>query len=197
MYKQFLNKTPTELRYVERSVFMKEVNNQNLWNFELGSQENMNVPIWILIGFQQQDRQDSQDLKNDKFCRLPVTSCQCVIRTEKYPDAGIILNNGDDDYSQGFHQLKEAFTALTKDDILQPYISEEDFRSSNATANDVGYNLYVFDIRYQKNYTASQLIKVDFKFDGIVPNNVNGYALVLTNKLVSISCDGQCHFDLI
>ena len=39
MSKQFLHKTPTELRYVERSVFMKEVNNQNLWNFELGSQE--------------------------------------------------------------------------------------------------------------------------------------------------------------
>ena len=47
MSKQILNKTPTELRYVERSVFMKQVNNQNLWNFELGSQENMNVPIWI------------------------------------------------------------------------------------------------------------------------------------------------------
>ena len=57
--KQTLSKTPTELRYVERSVFMKEVNNQNLWNFELGSQESMNVPIWIIIGFQQHDRQDS------------------------------------------------------------------------------------------------------------------------------------------
>ena len=34
MTKQILNKTPTELRYVERSVFMKEVNNQNHWNFE-------------------------------------------------------------------------------------------------------------------------------------------------------------------
>ena len=48
--KQILNKTPTELRYVERSVFMKEVNNQKLWKFGLGSQENMNVPIWIIIG---------------------------------------------------------------------------------------------------------------------------------------------------
>ena len=37
--KQILSKTPTELRYVERSVFMKKVNNQNLWIFELGSQE--------------------------------------------------------------------------------------------------------------------------------------------------------------
>ena len=197
MSKQILNKTPTELRYVERSVFMKEVNNQNPWNFELGSQENMNVPIWIIIAFQQQDRQDSQNLNNDTFCRLPVVSAQCSIGTEKHPDSAILLNYGDDDYSQGYHQIKEAFKALTKDDILQPYISEEDFRSSNDAANDVGYNLYVFDIRYQKNYTASQPIKVEFKFDGVAPNNVNGYALVLTNKLVSISSDGQRHFDLI
>ena len=197
MSKQILNKTPTELRYVERSVFMKEVNNQNLYNFEFGSQENMNVPIWIVISFQQQDRQDSQNLNNDTFCRLPVVSAQCVIGTEKYPDAGIIINFDDDDYSQGYHQIKEAFKALTKDDILKPYISEQYFKTSNVRAADVGYNLYVFDRSYQKNFTNSQPIKVEFKFDGVVPNNVKGYALVLTNKLVSISSDGQRHFDLI
>ena len=195
--KQILSKTPTEFIYVERSVFMKEVNNQNLWNFELGSHENMNVPIWIFIGFQQRDRQDSQNLNNDTFCRLPVVSAQCIIGVEKYPDAGILLNYDDDDYSQGYHQIKEAFRALTKDDILQPYISDDNFRTSNVAANGVGYNLYVFDIRYQKNFTNSQPIEVEFKFEGVVPNDINGYALVLTNKLVSISSDGQRHFDLI
>ena len=197
MSKQILNKSPTQLRYVERSVFMKQVNNQNVWNYELGSQENMNVPIWTIIGFQQQDRQDSQNLNNDTFCRLPVVSAQCYIGTEKYPDAGILLNYDDDDYSQGYHQIKEAFRSFTKDDILQPYISEADFRSSNAVANDVVYNLYVFDIRYQKIFTKSQPIKVDFKFEGVVPNDMNGYALVLTNQLISISSDGERHFDLI
>ena len=61
---------------------MKEVNNQNLWKFDLGSQENMNVPIRIIKGFQQQDRQDSQNLNNDTFCRLHVVSAQGIIRTE-------------------------------------------------------------------------------------------------------------------
>ena len=198
MSKQILNKTPTELRYVERSVFMKQVNNQNVWNSELGSQENMNVPIWIIIGFQQQDRQDSQNSNNDTFCRLPIVSAQCIIGTEKYPDAGIFLNyDDDDDYSQGYTQFKEAFRALTKDDILQPYISDDNFRTSNARADDVGYNLYVFDIRYQKNSTNSQPIKTEFKFDGVVPNDINGYVLVLTNKLISISSDGQRMFDLV
>ena len=93
---------------------MKEVNNQNLWNFELGSQKNMNVPIWIIIGYQQQDRQDSQKLNDDTFCRLPVVSAQCNIGNERYPDAGILLNYEDDDYSQGYSQIKETFRALTK-----------------------------------------------------------------------------------
>ena len=62
----------------------------------------MNVPIWIIIGFQQTDRKNSQNLINDTFCRLPVVSAQAVIETGKYPDAGILLNYDDDYYSQGY-----------------------------------------------------------------------------------------------
>ena len=106
----------------------------------------MNVPIWIIIRFQQRNRQNSQNLNNDTFCRLPVVSAQVIIGTEKYPDAGILIIYDDDEYNQGYSQTKEAFRTLTKDDILQPYISDDDFRSSNVRADDVGYNFYVFDI---------------------------------------------------
>ena len=30
---------------------MKEVNTDNLWTFELGTQESVNVPIMLLLGF--------------------------------------------------------------------------------------------------------------------------------------------------
>ena len=78
--KQTLNKTHTDPGYVERSVFLEQVNNHNLWNFELGSQENMNVPIRIIIGFQQKDRQDSQNLINDSFvdCQLLLVNASSV-----------------------------------------------------------------------------------------------------------------------
>ena len=192
---QIKKNTPTLLHYIERSVFMKELNTQNLWTFELGTQEGVNVPIWIFVAFQQSDRQNNQNLNNDTFYRPPVSSAQCIIGTEKYPDSGILLNYEDDDYSQGYGQIKEAFKALTKDNILQPYISEDDFRSSNE-GNNIGYNIYAFDIRYQKNFESSQPIKVEFKFDGVVPAGIYGYALVLTNRLFSISSDGQRMFDL-
>ena len=193
---QIKNKTPTNLHYPERSVFMKEVNTQNFWTFELGTQEGVNVPIWVLVAFQQQDRQHDQTLNNDTFYRLAVTSAQCIIGTEKYPDSATLLNYDNDDYSQGYGQIKEAFRALTKDNILQPYISEDDFRSDN-NGNNIGYNIHVFDIRYQKNYQSGQSVKIEFKLDKVVPAGVYGYALVLTNRLVSISSDGGRMLDLV
>ena len=197
LFNQILSKTPTELSYVERSAFMKDVNNQNLWNFETSSQKIMNVCIWTIIVFQQQDRQNSQNLNSDTFCRLSVVSAQCVIGTEKYPNSSFLVKCDHDDYRQGYAQLKEAFRALTKYDIIQPYISDDKFRTSNVRADDIGYSLYVFDIRYQKNFRNSQPNKVEFIFIGVVPNNVNGYALVLTNKINTVRSDGNRHFDLI
>ena len=93
---QIINNLPTELRYVERSVFMKEVNTQFFWTFELGTYESMNVPIWIIIAIQQRDRQCSQSLANDTFCRFFKTSAKCIISTEKNPDSAILLKYDDD-----------------------------------------------------------------------------------------------------
>ena len=152
--------------------------------------------MWIFISFQQRDRQDSQNQNNDTYYRPPVTSAQCIIGTEKYPDSAILLNSDDDDYNQAYGQIKKAFRALTKDDLLQLYISDNDFRSSN-NINDIRYNLYVFDIRYQKSLEKAQPIKVEFKFSENVPAGIYRYALVLKNKRISISSDGQRHFDLI
>ena len=169
--KQIINKTPTEIIYPERSVFMKEVNTQTYWSFELGTQEGINIPSWIFVGFQQNDRQHDQNLNNDTFVRLPVISAQVVIGTERYPDSGILLNYDDDDYSQGYGQIKETFKSLTKDDILQPYISDHDFRSSN-DGNEIGYNIYAFNIRYQKNFENAQPVKVEFKFSENIPGGI-------------------------
>ena len=47
-------------------------------------------------------------------------------RNKKQPDAGILLNYDDgDEYNQGYALFVEA---LTKDDIFQPYMSDNDFR---------------------------------------------------------------------
>ena len=188
--KQIKNKTPTQIQYPERSVSMKQVNTQNFWTFELGTQEGINIPTRIFVVFQKNDRQHDQKLNKDTFVRLPVISAQVVIGTERYPDSGILLKYDDDDFSQGYGQTKEAFKALTKDDILKPYITEDDFGSPNES-NNIGYNTYAFDIRYQKNFENAQPVKVEIKFSENIPAGIYGYALVLKNRLASITSDGQ------
>ena len=98
---------------MERTVFTKEVCTQNLWTFELGTQDGINVRLCIIIGFHQRERQDLRNSNNDTFYRPPVTSAQCINGTEKYTDSGILLNYDDDDYSQGYGQLNGAFRAFT------------------------------------------------------------------------------------
>ena len=81
--------------------------------------------------------------------------------------------------------------------MLQPYISDHDSKSSKVNADDVDYKLYVFVIQCKQKFTASQTIKVEFELVGVIPNDINGYALVLTNKLISKSSNGRRDFDLI
>ena len=82
----------------------------------------------------------------------------------------------------------EAFRAPTKDNILQLHISEDDFRLSNDSDNMLSmYNI-------TKKIQSAQPVILEFKLDGIVPANIYGYDLVLTNRWLSITSDGQRMF---
>ena len=197
LLKQIVHETSTELLYPERGVFLKELNTQNFWTFELGTQGVVNVHIWVFVVFQQSDRQHDQNLNNDTFYRLLVKSAQCIIGTGIYPDTAILLiYDDDDDCSQEYGLIKEVFKALTNDNIFQSYISEDDFRWSNDGDNIV-YTIHSFDIQYQKNFESVHSVKVEFKLDGVVPAVIYGYALVLKNRLVSINSGGHRMFDLV
>ena len=99
-------------------------------------------------------------------------------------------------FNRDLVKLKNVFRVLRNDDILKPYISDNHFRSSN-NGEDIGYNLYVFAIKYQRNLESAQPIFVEFNIPENIPARIYGYALVLTNKLVSMSSDCQRHCDLL
>ena len=71
---------------------MKDIKTGNLWTFELSSQEHFNVPIRMNVGFQQRDRQSSAMENEDTLYRPLVTNSQDMIGTEKYLDAGVLLD---------------------------------------------------------------------------------------------------------
>ena len=191
---QILNKDPTELYYIERVVFRKDVNSNNNWTFELGNaggNSDNSAPIFVIVGFQARNKIDSQTNKNALFDRLPISNAVCKIGSEKYPDDGIEGDYDRDKYDQAYSEIENFYTLHSECNLSNPFIDLHKFRTND--------NFYIFDLSKRKDdQIASQPIRLEFKFSAA--NDVAdyiAYALVLTPKLISISSDEQRHFDLL
>ena len=66
----------------ERFCFCKSKGTKK-WFFELGVGIGVNVPIYVIIGFQQRDLLNSRLQRNDAFFTLPIKNAQINIGTEK------------------------------------------------------------------------------------------------------------------
>ena len=124
------------------------------------------------------DKINSQTHDNATFDRPPITSCVCTIGSEKYPERGIRMNYGENNYIEPYREIKNFFKNVNEDETLNPFISQKDFFES--------YNLYVFDVRHQPPHISSQTIRVEFNFNApVVATGYNVWCLISTNKLIS------------
>ena len=187
---QIIDKIPTELYYIERIVFRKDVNTNNNWIFELGN-SGESTPTYVVVGFQVRNKIDSQTHINSTCDRLSVSNAVCEIGSENYPDDdGVECDYDRDKNDQAYCEIENFYILHSESNLLNPFISLHKFRTS--------YNFYVFDLSKQKPPIASQPIRLEFKFSAAfgVADYV-AYALVLTPKLLSFNSDGQRHFDLL
>ena len=148
----------------------------------------------------QRDQINQQHQNIDIFYRPSEVNVQCIIGSEKFPNAGNNCNYAIDKNSQAYGKIVSCFRHLAKDNILQPYNTQKDILTSNKyPVGDLGYNLYVSDIRHHQGYSSAQPIKVRFDFRPAVPaaTTLIGYALLLTIKKISFSSDDQRQFDLV
>ena len=50
------SKTPTELTYIKRSSYMKNVTTENNWTFGPVVGDGIDVPVYVIVGFMQRDQ---------------------------------------------------------------------------------------------------------------------------------------------
>ena len=97
-----------------------------------------------------------------------------------------MMNN----YREAYLKIENFYRLKSETNLLRPFFDLHKFRTN--------YNFYLFDISKQKDHIASQPIRLEFKFSAAIDvADYIAYAVVLTSKLISISSDGQRHFDLI
>ena len=165
---------------------MKDVTTENNWTSELGVGDVIDIAIHEIVRFMQRSQFNQQHQKNDKFYRPSVLNAQCILGSERYPDAGTNCNHAIDKYSQALGENVSCFRHLAEYNILQPYITQKDFiTSNNYPDGNSGNKIYDFYNRYHQDYSSAQPIKVRFDFRQAVPaaKNLIGYAFLLANKL--------------
>ena len=144
----------------------------------------------MVVGLQARNIIDSQTHDNATFDRLSVSNAVCKIVSEKYPDDGIECDYDRDKHDQAYSEIENFYHLISETNLLNRFIDLHKFRRN--------YNFYVFDLSKQKDQIASQPISLEFKFNAAFgAADYIAYALVLTSKRISISSDGQRHFDLI
>ena len=90
--------------------------------FWAGVGDGIDIRIFLKVGFMQRDQFSQQHQNNDTFYTPSVVKPECIIRSEKLPDAGILCNYAIDNYSQAFGDIFSCFRHSAKDNVLQPYI---------------------------------------------------------------------------
>ena len=104
---------------------LKYVSTQNIWIFDLGVGDVIDIPAYVAVGFMQRDQFNEQHDNNATVYRPNVVNGQCITGSEKYPDAGINCNYAIDEYSQAYGEIFSCFGNLANDKDLQPYITQK------------------------------------------------------------------------
>ena len=126
-----VSRAATEQSYFKRPSYMKDGTTENNWPFELGVGDGIEIRFYKVAGYMQRDQFNQQHQNNDTFYRPIVVNAQGIIRSEKYPDAGINCSYAIDKNSQAYGGIVSCFRRFAKDNILKPLITQKDFITPN------------------------------------------------------------------
>ena len=107
---QLLNKDPTELYYIERTFYRKDVNTNNNWTFDLGT-SGESTPTFVIVSFQVRNKIDSQTHDNATFDRSPISNAVLKIGSEKHPVDGIECDYDRDNYREAYQEIDNLLSA--------------------------------------------------------------------------------------
>ena len=120
---------------------------------------------------------------------MNITECCCEIGSEFYPEDGMIINYGTNNYNEAFKEIvifNKNYNGFSHN--IKLYINHRKFKTN--------YKIYVFDTRYQNDHIGPQPIQHNFKFSAAVAD-VICHALVLTRKVFSVNSDCNEMVDII
>ena len=179
----------TSMSFIERSMNSLAITQNNEWTHTLGVKSGIDRPIYVIVGFKTTARRaEAQNQNGGVFDNCPVMSANVKVGTDRFPDDGINVDYTVGDYDEAYRFVKE-FKSHYLSSPHQPFITYREFKSL--------YNIYVFDLRFQKEEMSAQPIELNFKFREDVAGNYTAYILTLKERKIFITADGQRQTDIL
>ena len=160
--------------------------NINSFSWRLAVKSSPEVPRFIIIGFQQNGI-NNQTTNPSTFAHLNVSNIYVMLNSTRYPATDYDINFGIQQFSRVYGDVADFRSKFFNMDelISNPNINPSDYKGL--------YSLFLFDVSKQSEklkYSTTD-IQVKIFFRGDVPNNVQVYGVIISDRLINFQSDGN------
>ena len=162
---------------------LQDQNNVTDLTWKLAVRSGSERPRHIFVAFQATDKRNSQESNPMIFDNLGLTDIHVLLNNERHPLSDLNINFEQRRFTRAYKMLLE-FMGRDQNIDTGLQISLEDFRTL--------YTIYHFDLEKQPDRLKDSIhdIYVKARF-GAAPGNYRGYAVVMSDKILSLQSDGS------
>ena len=179
-------KIPVGYRMIQCDSASIPPGNISSFSWRLAVKSSPEVPRFIIIGFQQ-DGINNQTTNPSTFANLNISNMYVMLNSTRYPATDYDIDFGIQQYSRLYGDVADFRSKFFNMDelISNPNINPADYKSL--------YSLFLFDVSKQSEklkYSTTD-IQVKIFFRGNVPNNVQVYGVIISDRLINFQSDGN------
>ena len=179
-------KIPVGYRMIQCDSASIPPGNISSYSWRLAVKSSPEVPRFIIIGFQQ-DGINNQTTNPSTFANLNISNMYVMLNSTRYPATDYDIDFGIQQYSRLYGDVADFRSKFFNMDelISNPNINPADYKSL--------YSLFLFDVSKQSEklkYSTTD-IQVKIIFRGNVPNNVQVYGVIISDRLINFQSDGN------
>ena len=179
-------KIPVGYRMIQCDSASIPPGNISSFSWRLAVKSSPEVPRFIIIGFQQ-NRINNQVTNPSTFDNLNVSNMYVMLNSTRYPATDYNINFETQQFSRVYGDVADFRSKFFNMDelISNPNINPSDYRTL--------YSLFLFDVSKQSEklkYSTTD-IQVKIFFRGDVPNNVQVYGVIISDRLINFQSDGN------
>ena len=179
-------KIPVGYRMIQCDSASIPPGNIGSFSWRLAVKSSPEVPRFIIIGFQQ-NAINNQVTNPSIFTYANVSNMYVTLNSTRYPAIDYDINFGTQQFSRIYGETADFRSKFYNMDelISNPNINPSDYKSL--------YSLFLFDVSKQSEklkYSTTD-IQVRISFRGDVPNNVQVYGVIISDRLINFQSDGN------